>query len=134
MQIHVPLALQEAAKSVPHDELVARLVNAGAHPALALAALQYAARGAEDAALKDIHQGLQTAASMPLGLSKQSSMALTRANSMLQSAGSSLTLPTAHDAHDALFHQAAQVLQRQVSGEHNANDEASSTVNMPICS
>jgi len=113
------LALQEAAKSVPYDALVAGLVNAGAHPALAIAAVQSAAQGAKDAALNQLHQELQAATSAPLaGLSSQASMALTRANSMLQSAGSSLSLPSAHDAHDALFHQAAQVLQRQVSGEH----------------
>ena len=116
MQIHVPLALQEAAKSMPHEALVAGLVNAGAHPALAIAAVQSAAQSAKDAALKEFHQELQSATSAPLAaLSKQSSMVLTRANSMLESAGSSLS---GSSPQDALFHQAAQVLQRQVSGEH----------------
>lgn len=117
VQIHVPLALQEATKTVPHEALVAGLVNAGAHPALALAAVQSAAQGAKDAALNQIHQELQAVTSRPLaGLSKQTSFDLTRANSMLQSAGSSLSLPSAQDAHDGLFHQAATVLQRQFSG------------------
>lgn len=124
--IHIPLALQEAAKSVPHEALVAGLVKAGAHPALAVAAVQSAVQDAKDAALTQIHQELQAATSGPLaGLSRQSSIALTRANSTLQSRGSSLSLPSGPDA---LFHQAAQVLQRQVSGlppnVHAAGSEA----------
>lgn len=119
-QIHIPLALQEVSKSVPHDALVAGLVKAGAHPALAIAAVQSAVQDAKDAALTQMHQELQAATSKSLaGLPRQSSMALTRANSMLQSQGSSLSLPSGPEA---LFHQAAQVLQRQVSGEPRTRD------------
>ncbi|KAG0612774.1 hypothetical protein M758_6G051200 [Ceratodon purpureus] len=118
-EFHMPTMaqIQEVAKSPHAEALMAGLMSvAGAgHPALAAAA--HAAQsaytqGAKDAVLQ-IHQDIKTATSAPLaGLSRQTSMALSRANSMLQSAGSSLSLPSIHDAHDALFHQAAQVLQQ----------------------
>ena len=117
VQFHPAFAqFQEMAKSPGAEALMTGLVSAaagaGAHPAVAAAAQSAYAQGAKDAVLQ-IHNDIQAATSAPLaGLSRQSSLALTRANSMLQSAGPSLS---PHDAFDALSHQAGQVLQH--SGE-----------------
>lgn len=117
----MPLTLHEAAKSPTAEAMLQGLLNAGhdgSHPVLAAAAHAYA-EGAKDAALK-IHQDIQTATSAPMltSLQKQASMALSRANSMLQSAGSSLSSKDVNE----LYQQAAQAvhaaqLSQQLSGE-----------------
>lgn len=113
------MTLQEAAKSPTAEAMLQGLLDAGhdgSHPVLAAAAHAYA-QGAKDAALK-IHQDIQTATSAPMmtSLQKQSSMALTRANSMLQSAGSSLSSKDVNGLYQQAALHAAQ-LSQQLSGE-----------------